>query len=347
MTTFVIAEAGVNHNGSLDLARALVDAAADAGANAIKFQTFTAEKVVQKTAAKAQYQRESTGSGTQFDMLKKLELSDDMHDDLIAYCAKRGIEFMSTPFDLEAADFLASRGLARLKVPSGELTNHRFLAHLASKGLPLILSTGMGNLAEVEEAIEAVRAGRIAAGHRDLPENYLTVLHCTSNYPAKLEDVNLRAMRTMADKTGLPIGYSDHTLGIAVCAAAVALGATVIEKHFTLDRTMEGPDHKASLEPSELTAMIAQIRAIEKALGSAVKAPTASELEMLKLARRSVVAAKALKTGDIIAADALDTLRPAGGIEPKHFNSLIGRIVARDVPEGAALQWDDIAQGSI
>lgn len=347
MTTFVIAEAGVNHNGSLDLARALVDAAADAGANAIKFQTFTAEKVVQKTAAKAEYQRESTGAGTQFEMLKKLELSHHMHDDLIAYCATRGIEFMSTPFDTEAADFLASRGVARLKIPSGELTNHRFLAHLASKGLPLILSTGMGNISEIKEAVEAIRMGRSAAGHTDQPESYLSILHCTSNYPARLEDVNLLAMRTIADETGLPVGYSDHTLGIAVCTAAVALGASVIEKHFTLDRNMEGPDHKASLEPHELATLIAQVRDVEKALGSPVKAPTASELEMLKLARRSVVAAKALKAGDVIAADALDTLRPAGGIEPKHFNSLIGRAVARDVEEGVALQWDDIEQGAL
>lgn len=344
MKTFVIGEAGVNHNGSIMLAKALVDAAVEAGADAIKFQTFTAEKVVQKSAAKADYQRRSTGSGTQYEMLKQLELNHDHHDELISYCAKRGIEFMSTPFDSEAADFLVARGVTRLKIPSGELTNHRFLAHLASKGLPLIMSTGMGTMEEVKEALNAIAAGRVAAGFTDAPQEYVTVLHCTSNYPAKLEDVNLLAMRTIAEETGLPVGYSDHTLGIAVCTAAVALGASVIEKHFTLDRAMEGPDHKASLEPGELRAMIAQVRDVERALGSHVKAPAESELEMLQLARRSVVAARALKAGDVLSVEALDTLRPAGGIEPKYFDSLIGRVLMRDVPIGMPLQWDDVAQ---
>lgn len=342
MKTFVIAEAGVNHNGSIDLAMSLVDAAAKAGADAIKFQTFIAEKVVQKTASKAVYQQNSTGRGTQFEMLKKLELNPEMHNQLISHCAVRGIEFMSTPFDSESADFLVSRGVKRLKIPSGELTNHPFLRHLAAKGLPLILSTGMATMDEIHAAVEVIGTAWRAVGFTDAPGNYLTILHCTSNYPARLEDVNLLAMLSIARETHLPVGYSDHTLGISVCTAAVALGAIVIEKHFTTDRSLDGPDHKASLEPGELEKLIQQVRDVEKALGSSVKAPTASELEMLQLARRSVVAARNLVAGEILTEEMLDILRPAVGIAPMYYDELIGRTLRANIEAGEALQWENI-----
>lgn len=339
MSTFIIAEAGVNHNGQDHLAYALVDAAADAGADAVKFQTFSADKVVQKSAAKAKYQQEATGEGSQYEMLKKLEMSHDLHRGLFAYCARRGIEFMSTPFDAESADFLVDLGMSRIKIPSGEITNHVFLRHLSRKGLPLILSTGMATMDEIVDAVSVLR--KHWAGARNLDE-CLTILHCTSNYPTAPENANLRAMQSIAVSTGLPVGYSDHTLGIAVCPAAVALGATVVEKHFTLDRTMEGPDHKASLEPSELKTMVEQVRVVEAALGSADKSPTDSEQEMRVLARRSIAATRNLPAGTILAASDMAMLRPAVGILPRHHDSLIGRVLKRPVTDGQALQWDDI-----
>ena len=253
MSTFIIAEAGVNHNGEDKLAYELVDVAVAARANAVKFQTFSASRVVQKTAAKASYQKDATGEGTQFDMLSKLEMSYDLHRGLMDYCKQKNIEFMSTPFDEISATFLKTEGIKRIKIPSGEITNIIFLRHIASLGLPMILSTGMATISEITEAIATLRTHWSGKGSL---EDALSLLHCTSNYPTAPEDVNLRAMDTIAKITGLRVGYSDYTLGIAVGPAAVAMGATILEKHFTLDRNFQGPDHKASLEPEELETMI-------------------------------------------------------------------------------------------
>lgn len=342
MGTLIIAEAGVNHNGQPGLAFELIDKAVAAGADAIKFQTFSAEKVVGKTAAKAAYQQAATGGGSQYEMLKKLELDHEAHRQLIDYCNKVGIEFMSTPFDGDAADFLADQGMRRFKIPSGEITNHPFLEYIAQKDREMILSTGMATMDEVLEAVAVIEATRKAAGFAKPMRDVLSILHCTSNYPTRVSDVNLRAMQTLGAETGLPVGYSDHTLGIAVCSAAVALGATVLEKHFTLDRTMEGPDHKASLEPDELAALVGQVRDIEQALGRSEKAPTASENEMRKLARRSITAARDLAPGYVLNETDLEILRPAAGIEPKHFGSLTGRVVSRPVAAGESLNWSDL-----
>lgn len=339
MSIFIIAEAGVNHNGQDDLAYTLVDKAFEAGADAIKFQTFSADKVVQKSAAKAQYQQAATGGGSQYDMLKKLEMSPELHEGLMAHCAKLGIEFMSTPFDADSADFLVTHGMKHMKIPSGEITNHVFLRHLAGLGVPLILSTGMATTDEITEAVDVLHAHW--SGTEAL-EDTLTILHCTSNYPTAPEHVNLRAMATIGTLTGMPIGYSDHTLGIAVCPAAVALGAQVLEKHFTLDRKMEGPDHKASLEPDELKAMIDHVRIIEAALGSAEKGPTETEHEMRVLARRSIAAGRNIPAGTTLSADDLVLLRPATGILPKHYDSIIGRQTTRAITAGDTLQWDAV-----
>lgn len=314
MKTFVIAEAGVNHNGSDELALKLVDAAAACGADAVKFQTFRADKLVVPGARKAEYQQRATGDGDQHGMLKRLEMSEALHVALIERCSAVGIEFMSTPFDEEAADFLVGLGMRRIKIPSGEIVNHPLLRHLAAKGLPLILSTGMADLEEVREAVAVIAQARAGAGHEQPLADVLTILHCTSNYPAACSDVNLRAMQTIADATGVPVGYSDHTLGLAVSTAAVALGARVIEKHFTLDKSMEGPDHGASLSVEELAALIRQIRDVEAALGSSVKAPSASELPVRALVRRSVTAHGPIRAGATVRAEDLVLLRPGGGI---------------------------------
>jgi N,N'-diacetyllegionaminate synthase len=343
MPVFVIAEAGVNHNGDADRALAMVDVAADCGADAIKFQSFSADKLAGKTADKADYQKRETGEGGQYAMLKALEMSEDLHRALVARCAAKGVEFMSTPFDEDAADFLLSLGMKRIKVPSGEIVNHPFLTHLAAKDVPLIVSTGMADLAEVEEAVAVIAAVRAAHGFAAPLEKMLTILHCTSNYPAAPGDVNLRAMATIGTATAMPVGYSDHTLGLAVSTAAVAMGAIVIEKHFTLDRTLPGPDHRASLMPDELAALIAQIRTVEAALGSPVKAPTAAELPVRAVARRSVSSARALVAGTVLASDDLALLRPGTGIAPKHHDALIGRRLVRDLADGMPIGWDDLA----
>jgi N,N'-diacetyllegionaminate synthase len=342
MSVFVIAEAGVNHNGDAGRALQMVDVAAACGADAIKFQSFSADKLVSHKAEKAEYQKRETGEGGQHAMLKALEMSEDLHVALVARCAEHGIEFMSTPFDEDAADMLVALGMKRIKVPSGEITNHPFLRYLAGKDRPLIVSTGMATLAEIEEALAVIAEARTAHGLKAPMAEVVTVLHCTSNYPADPGDVNLRAMTTIAEATQMPVGYSDHTLGLAVSTAAVALGATVIEKHFTLDRTLPGPDHRASLTPEELTALIGQIRTVEAALGSSEKAPTAAELPVRAVARRSVAAARDLSVGDILAADDLVLLRPATGIQPRHFDELPGRAMARAVANGVPLDWADL-----
>lgn len=337
MRVFVIAEIGVNHNGDMDLARRLIDEAAAAGADAVKFQTFKADALVSESAPKAAYQTRETGEGSQHAMLRALEVRDEDWPVLIAASEAAGVEFMSTPFDIDSAARLVDLDVKRLKLPSGEVTNHPYLTACAAHGLPLILSTGMADLREIEDAVEVIRGA-----HPRPLEEVLTILHCTSNYPTAEADVNLRAMTTIAAATGLPVGYSDHTMGIAVSPAAVAMGAVAIEKHMTLDRTMAGPDHKASLEPAEMTAMIAQIRSVEAALGSPVKAPTASEEEMRLIARRSLTLAKPLAKGEVLTEDAIAILRPGHGISPKDLERAIGRLAARDLASGHTLLWEDL-----
>jgi N,N'-diacetyllegionaminate synthase len=338
--TFVIAEAGVNHNGRLDLALRLVEVAAMAKVDAVKFQTFRADRLASAEAPKAGYQSDKTGGGSQLEMLRQLELSDDDHLAVARHCNELSIEFMSTPFDVDSADFLVDLGMRRIKVPSGELTNKPFIEHLAGLGKPLVVSTGMATLEEVTEAI-----AWITAVHNTLPMKPLvTLLHCTSNYPAAADDVNLRAMATLASETGLAVGYSDHTNGIAVATAAVALGATVIEKHFTLDRNMPGPDHQASLEPDDLVAMVNAIRVAERCLGDGRKEPRASEWVMRNVARRSLTLVKGMNRGDRLQPGDVAILRPGHGIAPKFANDIMGRVLARTLPGGTTLQWGDLQE---
>lgn len=342
MSVFIIAEAGVNHNGSEALALDLVAEAARCGADAVKFQTFTADRLVRPGAEKAAYQKAATGEGDQYSMLKQLEMSPELHHRLMAACLDLGIEFMSTPFDEDAADFLLASGMRRIKVPSGEITNWPFLRFLAAKNVPLIISTGMASLEEVQDAVTVVRDTRERHGFDTPLENMLCILHCTSNYPASAQDVNLRAMQTISEATGMPIGYSDHTLGVAVSPAAVALGAVVVEKHFTLDKSLPGPDHQASLSPLELSQMIDQIRTVEAALGSRVKAPVASELPVRALVRRSVTLAHDVRAGHRLMPDDLVLLRPGDGIAPASLHEVPGRVVIRDLQAGTTLSWADL-----
>jgi N,N'-diacetyllegionaminate synthase len=343
MRTFIIAEAGVNHNGDEKLALALVEAAAKSGADAVKFQTFSANKLTRRGAEKAEYQKQATGEGDQHGMLKALEMSESLHRRLFAHCREFGIEFMSTAFDEEALDFLVELGIKRIKVASGEITNAPLLRHMAGKGLPLIVSTGMAGLDEVVAAVDIIRAARGARGLAEPLAEIVTILHCTSNYPTENADVNLRAMNTIARATGLPVGYSDHTLGLAVSTGAVALGATVIEKHFTLDSDLPGPDQKASLEPDQLGALVRQIRDVEAALGSDVKAPTASELPVRDLVRRSVTTARSLATGTTVGKDDVTLMRPGTGISPLDLDKVIGRKTTRNISVGETLNWSDLA----
>jgi N,N'-diacetyllegionaminate synthase len=332
---FIIAEAGVNHNGSLDLALRLVDAAKASGADAVKFQTFRADLLATRSAHKAPYQERTTANvESQFEMLQRLQLDAAAHRRLIDHCRQVGIQFLSSPFDAQSADLLATMDLPLYKVPSGEITNLPFLQHLAAKGRPLILSTGMSTLGEVEEAVHVLQA----AGARQL-----TLLHCVTEYPAPYAEVNLRAMQTLKAAFGLPVGYSDHTLGIEVAVAAVALGAEVIEKHFTLDRSLPGPDHSASLEPDELEQMVAAIRHVEAALGNGIKTPAPCELPNLPVARKSVVAARSLPTGHLLVTGDLDIKRPGNGLAPKLLPTLIGRTLRAGVAKDEIIHWDHLA----
>ena len=332
---FVVAEAGVNHNGEPEKTFRLVDAAVRAGADAVKFQTFTAEQLATRDAPKAGYQAEVTGSGeSQFEMLRRLELSAEAHRELLAYSRQHGILFMSTPFGEDSADLLDELGIAVFKIPSGEITNLPFLAHVARKGKPMIISTGMATLGEVETAMGVVRD----AGARDL-----VLLHCVSNYPARPSDVNLRAMETMAAVFEVPVGYSDHTAGMEVALAAVALGACVLEKHVTLDRSLPGPDHRASLEPAEFAALVTGIRTVEGALGNGCKEPAASEAEMAAVARKSLVAARHIPAGSKLTEEMLAAKRPGTGLPPAMRSQLLGRVVSRDIPAGTLLTLDMIA----
>jgi N-acetylneuraminate synthase len=346
--TLIIAEAGVNHNGSLDRALALVDVAAGAGADIVKFQTFRADTLASAAAPKAAYQEANTGeAGAQLDMLRALELDAAAHRRLAAHAAERGIEFLSTAFDPASLDLVLSLGVKRLKVPSGEITNGPLLLKMARSGLPILLSTGMADLADIEAALGVIAFGYAAppeavpsplafkvalmgdGGKQALAER-VTILHCTTQYPAPVAEVNLRAMHTIAERFGLPVGYSDHTEGIAVATAAVALGAAAIEKHFTLDRSLPGPDHRASLEPGELKSMVAAIRAIEQAMGSPEKRPTASEQPNIAVARKSLVAARPIARGETFTPDNLTALRPGGGRSPFEYWSLLGQTATRD-----------------
>ena len=315
----IIAEAGVNHNGSIELAKKLVDAAALAGVDYVKFQSFKAENLVSKEAKKAEYQQKNMADSddSQFTMLKKLELSPEQHIELIAYCNEKGIKFFSTAFDLESIDFLASLKLGLWKIPSGEITNYPYLKQIALKKEPVILSTGMCDMTDINNAIQVLLKFGVT-------KEQITVLHCNTEYPTPMHDVNLNAMKAIADKFKINIGYSDHTKGIEVPIAAVALGATIIEKHFTLDKTMEGPDHKASLEPQELIAMTTAIRNIEMALGSGEKKVTSSEINNKSVARKSIVASQYIQVGDVLTESNLTVKRPGTGISPMLWENVLG-----------------------
>lgn len=340
---YIIAEAGVNHNGSEELAFRLVDAAVEAGADAVKFQTFKTEKLVTPGTRKAAYQKVQTGEGDQFAMLKALELSGAAYRRLADYCAKKGIEFLSTPFDEESAEFLISLGCRRVKIPSGELTNLPFLRFLATKGLPMILSTGMADLDEVAEAVTLIATVREEQGFTEPLTEALTLLHCTSNYPTPPGDVNLRAMQTLADTFHLPVGYSDHTAGITVAPIARALGATVFEKHFTIDRGLPGPDHAASLEPDELAQLVRTIRDTDTLLGSAEKIPTTPELGVRLAARRSVTLARDVAAGVTLTREMLTLMRPGDGLPPAKLEAVIGRTLCHPMQAGATLHEEDLA----
>jgi len=336
--TLIIAEAGVNHNGNIDTAKKLIDAASDAGADYIKFQTFKAEKLVSKDARKASYQAQNTADSeeSQFDMLKRLELSEDMHISLIDHCKKRGIGFMSTAFDEESIDFLDRLGMSMFKIPSGEITNKPYLQYISRKGKPIILSTGMAELSEIEDALQILCSERVCLDR-------ITVLHCNTEYPTPMKDVNLKAMQTIRKAFNVNVGYSDHTMGIEVPIAAVALGATIIEKHFTLDREMPGPDHKASLEPNELKNMVKAIRNIELTLqGDGQKKPSPSESRNILVARKSIHYNKALNNGHLLTASDLIMKRPGDGVSPMVYEKCIGRKLKYDVEKDQMLKWEDL-----
>ena len=336
--TLIIAEAGVNHNGDMAIARQLIDVAADAGADIVKFQTFKTEQLVSKAAPKAKYQvanMPNQPDDSQFTMLKKLELSAEHHRELMAYCRQRNIKFLSTAFDLESLDFLAGLGLGLFKIPSGEITNLPYLRKIGGFNQRVVASTGMATMDDIAALLD------VLTGAGTQREN-ITLLHCNTDYPSPFEDVNLRAMKTIGDTFGVAVGYSDHTPGIEVPIAAVALGATVIEKHFTLDRSLEGPDHLASLEPAELRQMVQAIRHIERALGNGVKQPTPSEQKNIAVARKSIHVARPLPAGHVLTSDDLVMKRPGSGISPMQLDTVTGRTLARDVDDDHRLQWEDL-----
>ena len=326
---FIIAEAGVNHNGDVNLARKLIEVAKDAGADAVKFQTFKAEDVVTKSAEKAPYQKESTGAGeSQFEMIKKLELKTKDFEELSNYAQKRGMVFLSSPFDKGSVDLLDGMGVPAFKIGSGEITNFPLLKHIARKKKPVILSTGMAVLGEIEEALTAIRQEGLDA---------IILLHCVSCYPTKIEDVNLKVLETLRQAFRLPVGLSDHTLGNITPIAAVALGACAIEKHITLDKKLPGPDHSASLEPGELKEMVKAIRDVEKALGDGIKRLTVEEEENKKEARRSIVARVDIPTGAVITEEMLDVKRPGHGLEPKFIDLLIRKKANENIMSGEVI----------
>lgn len=323
--TFIIAEAGVNHNGDINIAKRLIDAAVEAGADAVKFQTFKAEDLVCESAKKADYQITNTGNDeSQLNMLKKLELSENSFVKLKNYCDIRGIMFLSTPFDIDSLRFLISIGISIVKVPSGEITNYPLLREIGKSGLDVILSTGMCELEEIKQAIGVLR---------EFGTKEIIVLQCNTEYPTPFKDANLRAMLTLGKETGCRYGYSDHTKGTDVSVAAVAMGACVIEKHFTLDKTMAGPDHMASIEPKELSMLVASVRNVEDALGTGIKTVSSSESKNRSIVRKSIVAKKHIHKGDVFTEENLTTKRPGNGISPMHWNEVIGRIAQREFPK--------------
>ena len=331
---YVIAEVGVNHNGDPELAEKLVDVAIEAGADAVKFQSFVAERLVTRSAPKAEYQRQTTGEGeSQLEMLRQLQLSEEVHRRVQAYCEERGILFFSTPFDEGSADLLDELGVPAFKVSSGDITNLPLLEHIARKGKPMLVSTGMSYLGEVEEAVRTIRG---------TGNDQLVLLHCVSNYPAAIADANLRVMHTMAEAFRVPVGYSDHTPGVEAALAAVALGACVVEKHFTLDKGMPGPDHLASLEPRELKALVTGIRAVEQALGDGVKRPAESEANSRAVGRRSLTAAADMPAGTRITREMLAVRRPGSGIPPRDLGMVVGRTTALPLQEGEVLSWESL-----
>ena len=330
--TIIIAEAGVNHNGSIEIARQLIDAAVSAGVDYVKFQTFRTEQLVTKQAKQAAYQAKNTSSGnSQYEMLKKLELTPEQHLELMDYCKQRNVKFLSTAFDFGSIAFLDTLDLDVWKIPSGEITNYPYLRQIAKTNKKVILSTGMATLREIEEAITVLEKF-------GTPRNNITLLHCTTEYPAPKNEVNLRAMNVLKETFGLPVGYSDHTEGIEIAVAAVAMGACVIEKHFTLDRNMEGPDHKASIQPDELIRMVQYIRNVELALGSGVKEPSPSEKANISIARKSIVAGRKIKKGEIFTENNLIPKRPGNGISPMKWKDVIGKTAMRDFEEDELIE---------
>ena len=317
--TFIIGEAGVNHNGSIDLAKQMIDVALEAGADAVKFQTFKTENLVSKNAPKADYQKISTGSSeSQFEMIKKLELNETAHKILFTYCLERSIQFLASPFDLESIDLLDKLGMKIFKIPSGEITNLPYLRKIGSLKKEIILSTGMADLGEIEDALDVLI--ETGTARKDI-----NILHCNTEYPTPFEDVNLKAIKTIATAFNVKVGYSDHTLGIEVPIAAVALGASIIEKHFTLDKNMEGPDHKASLEPDELKAMVHAIRNIENVLGNGIKKASPSELKNKPVVRKSIVAARDIRKGESFTVENLTVKRPGTGNSPMRWDEILGK----------------------
>lgn len=331
MSVLLIAEIGVNHNGSLEQAIRLVDAAVDAGANVVKFQSFQAERLAVASADKAEYQKTATGQN-QLELLKSLELSASDHHELLKHCEHKQIEFLSTGFDESTLDFLVGLGIKRIKIPSGEITNLPYLRHVGAQGLPVLLSTGMANLGEIEAALDLLES----AG---TPRDRTTVLHCTTEYPAPVEEVNLRAMESIRAAFSVSVGYSDHTLGSEVAIAAVAMGAKVIEKHITLDRLLPGPDHAASMEPDEFAGMVGSIRAVESALGDGIKRPGTSERQNISVVRKSVVASTTIRKGEIYSATNITSKRPGTGVSPMLWDSVIGRSAHRDYEPDELIEW--------
>lgn len=331
---FIIAEAGVNHNGNIEIAKRLIDVANKAGADAIKFQSFKAEKVASGIASKADYQKQNTDANqSQLEMIKGLELSVEDHYLLQSYTKQQGILFLSTPFDKESTDLLEDMAIPAFKISSGEITNWSFLDYVASKNKPMILSTGMSFLSEVDEAVRVIHQAGC---------NNLILLHCVSNYPAAVANTNLRAMETLATAFKVPVGYSDHTPGIEVALAAVALGACVIEKHFTLDKNLPGPDHKASLDPDELQALVTGIRTVEQALGNGIKEPVSSESESRIIGRRSIATASNIPKGTVITSELLTSLRPATGISPTDIDRIVGKKSKQNIASGQLIFWSDL-----
>jgi len=332
---FIIAEAGVNHNGSIELAKELIDVAKDANANAIKFQTFRTEEIITKYADKADYQKEMTGDGSQFEMVKKLELGQDDFRELAEYAKKHDIMFLSTPFDEKSSDLLNDLKIPAFKISSGDITNHPLLAYVAKKGKPMIISTGMSTREEVREAVITIEN----AGNNDI-----VLLHCTSNYPARYDDCNLKAMLTLKKEFNLLVGYSDHTLGIIVPLAAVSMGACIIEKHITVDKNLPGPDHNASLLPEELKEMVLQIKVIEKVLGSEEKNPVFRELKFQKVVRKSIVAKGPISKGTIISNKMIAIKRPGTGLAPKFINDIIGKVAVTNIKKDEQITLDKVSK---